>query len=60
MENQLKTYRITMEFTSTLHPRKWFIEAIQENLDETGEQILTYDEEEIKSPVSDWIEQVNQ
>ena len=52
MENQLKTYRITMEFTSTLHPRKWFIEAIQENLDETGEEILTYDEEEIKSPVS--------
>lgn len=41
-----------MEFTSTLHPRKWFIEAIQENLDETGEEILTYNEEEIKSPVS--------
>ena len=39
MENQLKTYYISVEFSTNTDPHKWFLEAIQENLDETGEEI---------------------
>ena len=60
MENELKTYRITMEFTSTYNPRKWFLEAIQENLDEKGEGVLTFDYEEVESPTTAWLSQINE
>ena len=44
---KLRTYRVTVVFTCTTNPRKWFPEALDENLwPASNEQVLTLEIEE--------------
>jgi len=41
MKEELKTYRISMEITTNTHPKRWFEEAVLDNLFEYGEGFVT-------------------
>ena len=56
MKEELKTYRISIEITTNTHPKKWFEEAMLDNLFEYGEGFVAPPEyEEIETYICTWL-----